>query len=102
MGYRYQGGDGESKGIIIESGIEKRFSIFFLGLGLHGDVNNSIESEDGLKTSFKDTMGAYIYAEILSTEHLGLAIKYHFLDYKSEEGLEYKGSQPGVFVSLWF
>jgi len=99
-GLRYQGGEGTNQGVILQASLLFTQKVFNVGIGLYGDINNSVEFPNGKKAEFKDTFGPSLFVEYRASDNFLFGLRVVSLDYQSKEDVDYSGDQAGIYMTL--
>lgn len=100
LGYRYQGGDGTNQGVILEGSLVFTQQYYNLGIGLYGDLNNSVKLPEGGKVNFKDAFGTSLFVEYRAADNFIFGLRFVAIDYESKSGDEYDGTQAGIYMAF--
>lgn len=101
FGLRYQGGEGESQGIITQAAILYSTRYINLGAGIYGDLANSIKDIEDRETKFENAFGPALIAEWRASAQVDFGLKYIFMDYQTKQGVAYKGNKAVVYINIW-
>ena len=103
LGIRYQGaqiGEGENRGLILESTITHEWNPILIGAGLHVDLFNQVNDQFGNATKLNDSIGLVFNIEFIANEKVNFSLKYLITDYKSTDGAKYNGDQVGLTLVM--
>jgi len=97
---RYQGGEGNSQGIVGKAMVVHSEKYFNVGGGLYLDFMNQVEDINGVTTEFEDSAGGAVFAEWRMGSNASLGVQYLMTDYETDKGVTYDGNQFSLYLLL--
>ena len=102
LGFRFQGGEGNSHGIISEATLLKRSGLWGFGLGVVADSGGRVKDINGLTTDFEPVVVPKLVVEypVSRTVNIGFSMlpDHEFVDKSTHT--KYKGPNYGVYLLL--
>ena len=100
--YRYQGGDGSNKGIVLEGGFFYRaIPSISVGAGLHADFANEVKTDSGETIKLDSSIAPMLTLEWSTIPELVIGAKYIHAEYESSTRT-YDGNQGAVYFQKRF
>ena len=102
LGYRYQGGDGRNKGIVIEGSLVYRVrDSISVGAGVYADISSETKTGEGEVIKFDNSIAPMALVEWSVAPSIAIGLKYINAEYSTDTKV-YDGKQAAVYIQKRF
>lgn len=101
LGILYQGGEGNSQGLVMQLDAGYHYPRWAAGAGLHIDIAHSIKDRDGTRTALDNTLSPRLFIEYKVTREMRFELAYKSATYHSDRQT-FNGDSLGVFMTYHY